>query len=93
VAVCVLVVVEFAADVESTRSSPLRPDGPAGPAGPAGPVGPAGSEPARKSDLTSEPFSTLADVTAFAASFFVVTAEDLSWAGPTLFLGTARTVA
>jgi hypothetical protein len=35
----------------------------------------------------------LADVTAFAAIFLFVTAEVLSCAGPTLFLGTCNTVA
>jgi hypothetical protein len=35
----------------------------------------------------------LALVTAFAASFFVVTAELLSWTAPTEFRGTWSTVA
>jgi hypothetical protein len=74
-------VVELFADVVSMRSTELSPGGPAGPAGPAGPcgpVGPAGNCPAAKSTLSSERFFTLAEVTAFAASLDVVTAERLS---------------
>src|SRR6516164_6784907 len=84
---------ELDAVVTSTRWRPLTPDEPAGPCGPWGPVAPVGSCPGAKSDLSNEPFRTLLETTAFAASFGVETAPFLSCAVPTLARGSATAAA
>src|SRR6185503_541553 len=86
VVVCVFGLTLLDADVVSSFSRPLRPAGPAGPAGPvgpAGPAGPAGSWPAAKSTRFRLRSFTLAEITA----------EFFSCVVPTLFFGSAWTVA
>src|SRR5512146_2727291 len=67
--------------------SPLAPWIPWIPRGPGSPFGPAGSWPALKSAAMSEPFFTLALVTAFLASFLPATAFFFNCTAPTEFLG------
>ena len=57
--------------------SPVAPFGPCGPGGPGAPFGPADNWPFLKSTLSSDPFFTFGEVTAF------------NWIcrGPTLFVG------